>query len=209
MHDRFARRMSADRIEGCRMVESRLRDSGIRGKEEEMEFDILYALQEIHTQWADVVMVTITHLGDGGIFWIVVSLVLALIPKTRRCGVTMMAAMALSFLLGNLFLKNIIARSRPCTIDSSVKLLIPFPSEYSFPSGHTLNSFTAAGVLFACYRKWGIAALCLAAVIAFSRMYLFVHFPTDILGGLVLGLFDAWITAWISHKIMNRRKQSQ
>lgn len=163
-----------------------------------MEINILYAIQQLHTPWLDAVMIVLSALGNGGLIWIALSLVLALIPKTRRCGLTMIAAMALSFLLGNLMIKNIVARPRPFYMVSDITLLITEPAEYSFPSGHTLNGFTAATVLFCHYRKGGIAALLLAAVIAFSRMYLFVHYPTDILGGLLLGVFDAlFVTALV------------
>lgn len=158
-----------------------------------MELEILHALQGWHANWLDTIMVWITNLGDAGLIWIALGLVLAIIPKTRKCGVQMLISMAVTFVLGNLILKNIVARPRPFHVDSSVTLLIPEPSEYSFPSGHTMNSFTSATMLFLHYRKPGIAAFILAALIAFSRMYLFVHYPTDILGGIVLGVVDALV----------------
>lgn len=158
-----------------------------------MELEILHAIQGMHNDWLDAVMIALSALGNSGIIWIALSVVLVIPKRTRLCGVTMMAAMALSFLLGNLLLKNLIARGRPFTVDTSVSLLIPIPGEYSFPSGHTLNGFTAATVIFLYFKKAGIAALLLAAGIAFSRMYLFVHYPTDILGGILLGVADALI----------------
>lgn len=161
-----------------------------------MELEILHMIQDLHRDWLNPVMVFFTAIGEGGFCWIVVSIVLALMPRTRKCGLTMMAAMAITFLLGNLLLKNLIARPRPCMIDRSVTLLIPFPAEYSFPSGHASNSFTAATVIYAFYHRAGAAAFVLAAVIAFSRMYLFVHYPTDILGGILLGMLDACVVLW-------------
>ena len=161
-----------------------------------MELQILHMIQGMHTDWLNPIMILFTTIGEGGICWIVVSIVLALIPRTRKCGLTMMAAMALTFLIGNVFLKNMIARPRPCAVDKSVRLLIPFPSEYSFPSGHSSNGFAAAVTIFAYYHRTGIAALTIAAIIAFSRMYLFVHYPTDILGGMLLGTLDACIVLW-------------
>lgn len=158
-----------------------------------MELEILHAIQGLHNEWLNALMIFFSAMGNGGIVWIVTSVVLALIPRTRKCGFAMMASMALTFLFGNLLLKNLIARPRPFFVDESVALLIPRPSEYSFPSGHTANSFAAAVVIFSHYRKAGIGALLVAAVIAFSRMYLFVHYPTDILGGLALGTLDACI----------------
>lgn len=170
-----------------------------------MELQILYSIQELHIDWLDAVMVALSTLGNGGIIWIIISLFLAALPKTRRCGLTMLGAMALSFLLGNIILKNVIARPRPCAVDTSVPLLIPFPSEYSFPSGHTLNGFTAATTLFLHYKKAGALALILAATIAFSRMYLFVHYPTDILGGILLGIFDACLVVWLVRRWMDKK----
>ena len=83
--------------------------------------------------------------------------------------------------------ENLIARPRPCWLDDSVKLLIPIPTDYSSPSGHTLSSVIGATVLTKTNRRFGWAAIPLAAIIAFSRLYLFVHYPSDILAGAVLG----------------------
>ena len=158
-----------------------------------MELQILHGIQGLHNEFLNSVMIFFSTIGNGGMCWIVVSILLAVIPRTRKCGFTMMASMALTFLLGNVFLKNLIAGPRPFMMDNSVTLLIPEPSEYSFPSGHTANSFAAAVVICAYFRRAGIAALVMAATIAFSRMYLFVHYPTDILGGIALGTLDACI----------------
>lgn len=173
-----------------------------------MEFEILYALQNLHNPVLDKIMVVITTLGDGGIFWIIVGLVMLIFKKTRKCGVMMLLTMAICYVVGNIALKNIIGRPRPCSIDSSVPLLIPFPSEYSFPSGHTLHGFAAATAIFLHFKKPGIAALMLASLIAFSRMYLFVHFPTDILGGIILGVTMA-VVVYCVEKKMAKRKKSQ
>lgn len=108
-----------------------------------------------------------TTIGESGLVWIVIAIVLTCIPKTRKCGLTMMIAMAITYLVGNLFLKNVIARPRPCAVDNSVILKIPFPSEYSFPSGHTSNGFAGAVTIFSYYRKAGILSLLVAAIIAF------------------------------------------
>ena len=165
-----------------------------------MELNFLYALQEWHTPILDKIMIFITTLGNGGIFWICLGLALAVIPKTRKCGICMLLSMALTFILGNLVIKNIVARPRPFTIATEIALKIPQPGEYSFPSGHTMNSFTAAATVFLFYKKPGIAAFVLAALIAFSRMYLFVHYPTDILAGMVLGIVDALLIFRLTSK---------
>lgn len=106
-----------------------------------------------------------------------------------RCqGVTLLACLAIGVLAGNVCLKNLIARPRPCWLDDSVFMLISVPADYSFPSGHTLASAIGATVLTKTNRKFGWAAIPAAIIIAFSRLYLFVHFPSDILAGAVLGV---------------------
>lgn len=167
--------------------------TGQRERVAEMEFDILYALQSIHTGPLDFVMTTVSKMGDAGFVWIIMALALMLSRKSRSCGFLMLVSMAICLLFGNLFLKNLIARERPCWIDPSVQLLLANPTDYSFPSGHTMHGFTAATMIFLHNRRAGIAALILAAVIAFSRMYLFVHFPTDILGGAIIGVLVAML----------------
>lgn len=172
-----------------------------------MELQILHWIQSVHQDWLTPVMIFLSRIGEAGIIWILISICLSFMPKTRRCGLTMMAAMAFSFLLGNIILKNVIARPRPFIADTTVTLLVPPPGEYSFPSGHTLNGFTAAVTVFCYYKRAGIAALALAAAIAFSRMYLFVHYPTDILGGLALGIADACLVVFLVKKFTDRRAE--
>lgn len=172
-----------------------------------MELQILHMIQGIRTDWLDSVMIFFSAIGEHGICWIVVSVILAVIPRTRKCGFAMMIAMLLTDLLGNEFLKNAIARPRPCHVDKSVTLLVPCPTSYSFPSGHTANGFTAAVTIMAYYRKPGMVALLVAAIIAFSRMYLFVHYPTDILGGIILGTLDALFVVWCIRMWDKRKAQ--
>ena len=113
-----------------------------------MEFEFLYALQQLHTPLVDKFMIFVTTLGNGGVFWLVLAIILLCTKKTRRCGWLILVSMAICYLLGNLALKNIVGRARPCQIDTSVLLKIPMPGEYSFPSGHTLHAFTAATMIF-------------------------------------------------------------
>lgn len=165
-----------------------------------MELQFLYALQELHNQILDKIMIFLSSLGNAGIFWVCLGILLLAIPKTRKCGGCMILSMALTYVLGNLVLKNLVARPRPFTVATDIVLKVTEPGEYSFPSGHTMNGFTAATTLFFFYKKPGIAALVLAAVIAFSRMYLFVHYLTDILAGMVLGIVDAWMIFRLTSK---------
>lgn len=154
-------------------------------------------------------MVGITTLGDAGILWIIIAIILLFMKKTRKCGGLMLISIALGAVIGNVILKNVIARSRPCWIDPNIPLLIPNPHDFSFPSGHTLASFEAAIMIFLHNKKWGSLSLVLAALIAFSRMYLFVHFPTDILGGIVLAIIISLSVYYGYDKIKNRKSKEE
>lgn len=152
-----------------------------------MDFKILYMINELHNDILDKIMIFITNLGDAGIVWILLAIILLFMKKTRKCGILMIISMGIGVIFGNIILKNLIARPRPCWIDRSIKLLIETPKDYSFPSGHTLASFEAAIMIYLNNKKAGLISIIMACLIAFSRMYLFVHFPTDILGGAILG----------------------
>ena len=164
------------------------------------EFDWLYALQDIHNPVLDKVMVFVSALGNAGIFWIAVGLLLLITKRYRRGGAQMLVAMAVTFVIGNLILKNLVARERPCWIDREVLLLMASPSDYSFPSGHSMNGFAGSVSLLCIDRRIGIPAVILAAIIAFSRLYLFMHFPTDVFAGIVIGLVIALITNYVFWK---------
>lgn len=154
----------------------------------EIEFRILDLLQKLHTPIGDQVMCAITKLGNAGAIWIALALILLLIPKTRRSGVILLAALAADVVLCNLLLKPMVARARPFAVNTAVKLLVARPQDFSFPSGHTAAAFASAAALyFAEEKKLWKPVLVLAGLIAFSRLYLYVHYPTDVLGGAVLG----------------------
>lgn len=156
-----------------------------------MNFDlsILYFIQEhLSNPFFDFFMPLVSFMGDKGLIWIIAGVALMSYNKTRRGGVMVIIAIALVFLIGELGIKNVVGRLRPFHVDESIQLLIDAPLSFSFPSGHTGSSFAASTVLMRYNKKMGIPALCLAACIAFSRMYLFVHYPTDILAGMVLGV---------------------
>lgn len=154
------------------------------------EFTILdFIQQHLRSDWMDKIMVAITHLGDAGIVWIVLTLVLLLIPKMRKVGIVLAVALVFDLILCNCIVKPFIARIRPYDINTAVELLVGRQVDYSFPSGHTAAGITCTVALYAMRRKWlWKIALFLSILIAFSRMYLYVHFPTDIIGGVVLGV---------------------
>lgn len=166
-----------------------------------LEFWILDGIQNLRTPAVDVLMPFITRFGNGGVIWIVLTVILLLIPKTRKTGLILGTALILDGILCNLLLKNLVRRIRPCDINDAVRLLIPYPSDYSFPSGHTAVSFAAVSALYFAEEKYlWKAALVLAAFIAFSRMYLYVHYPTDILGGALLGILCGYLGCRIVRK---------
>lgn len=151
------------------------------------DWAVLHGIHNIfQCSFLDFLMPKITMLGNAGAVWIVSSIAMIISKKYRRYGITMIAALALGVLTGNIFLKNFVARPRPCWLED-VSLLISNPTDYSFPSGHTLASVIGAFILTYANRKFGFAAIPLAFMIAFSRLYLYVHFPSDIAASIILG----------------------
>ena len=170
------------------------------------ELEILNQLQKLHTPVLDKIMVFITNLGSAGIIWIILTVVCLIIPRTRKVGWVMAASLIVGLILCNGILKNLVARTRPCDVNKSIQLLIKRPWDYSFPSGHTSASFAAATAIYAIDRRWGAAAYVLAALIGFSRLYLGVHFPTDVLAGAVVGILAAKAAQCLLEKKMHFNK---
>ena len=170
------------------------------------EFAILDFIQTLRTPIGDFIWPAITVLGNGGIFWILLTIALLINKKTRKSGWILMAALLVDLILCNGVIKNAVARTRPYIINSSIQLLIDQPKEFSFPSGHTAVSFTAVTALFLAKEKilWKIA-LVLAVLIAFSRLYLYVHFPTDILGGVIVGMIAGVIGFYLVEFIYKKK----
>lgn len=175
-------------------------NSSLLKKGGNLEIQILDFIQTLHNPILDQIMIVVTSLADHGWLWIVIGIVLASMKKYRRYGIALLLALLLGFLAGNVLLKNLFMRPRPNWVYTDIVLLIQNPADFSFPSGHSQASF--AGAVSLCYlnRKLGIAAICLAAVIAFSRMYLYVHYPTDVLAGMLLGILWAFIAFLIIGK---------
>ena len=155
----------------------------------------------------DFLMPKLTVLGNGGAVWVVAAAALTVSKKYRRYGIAMFAALAAGVLIGNVCLKNLIARPRPCWLEN-VPLLIANPTDYSFPSGHTLSSVIGAAVLTGANRKFGFAAIPLAALIAFSRLYLYVHFPSDVLASVVLGTAIGATAVSVAKAVKKRKNTS-
>lgn len=148
---------------------------------------------------------TVTHLADGGLIWIALTIVFLVFPKTRKYGVVMAISIALEVLCVNVLVKPLAARTRPYEIKQGIELLIQKPVDYSFPSGHAGVSFAAVSALFFSKHKAWIPTFVLAFVIAFSRLYLYVHYPTDVLFGAAFGV----IAGWVGAKVVNRKERQK
>jgi len=133
-------------------------------------------------------MITLTWAGQAGLVWVALTLVLLCIKRTRKTALAMGAALLITLLVCNIILKPLIARPRPCWLNPNGCTLIPTPKDFSFPSGHAMSSFAAAWPLRCLNKKTGALALLFAGLIAFSRMYLYVHYLTDVLAGAFFGL---------------------
>ncbi|MHC1721302.1 MAG: phosphatase PAP2 family protein [Clostridiaceae bacterium] len=144
-------------------------------------------------EFLDSAMPRITALGNGGIVWIIISLILISNESGKKLGFMVIFALILTAIIGEGAIKHIIKRTRPFVHDLEKKLLIVKPITYSFPSGHTSSSFAAAGIFFSVHSKFTLFAVVLAALIAFSRVYLNVHYPTDVFMGIILGLICSQI----------------
>lgn len=168
-----------------------------------------WVAEHLHSPLGDAVMPVITVLGNAGAIWILVAVILLFLPKWREAGIQMLAAMAVAAIVGSLILKPLIARERPFSANEFTELLISAPKDFSFPSGHTSASIAAAVILLMRNRWVGIPAMILAVLIAFSRIYLYVHYPSDILGGIILGLLSAvtvrTATLWIKKKWVSKQ----
>lgn len=162
-----------------------------------IEGPILLWIQEcLRNDFFTPIIIFITHLGDSGWIWIVCAALFLILPKTRKAGGVMAISMLLNMLITNVALKNVIARTRPYEVVEGLHEIIEKQKDFSFPSGHTACSFAGAVVIFLmCPRKVGVPAMVLAILISLSRLYVGVHFPTDVLGGMIVGTISA-VLAW-------------
>ena len=168
-----------------------------------MELAVLNWIQTLRTDWLDGVMVSASTLGDAGAVWIVLALVLLCIPRTRRVGLTVALALVLDVIVCNGVLKPLFDRVRPCVVNPAVELLVACPTDASFPSGHTAASFAAVSALVAAGSRLWMPGLVLAVLIAVSRLYLYVHWPTDVLAGALLG----WGLGCAARSLLRRMKE--
>ena len=156
----------------------------------------------------DTIMPIITLFGDGGVFWIAIAVLLLCIPKTRKIGLGMGFALLMGLVVCNITLKPLVGRIRPYDLQEQLGVTIPLLTDrmhdYSFPSGHTIASFEASVVLLKNNKWMGIPAVILAVLIAFSRLYLYVHYPTDVIFSVFAGILFAFLGDALANKVVTR-----
>jgi undecaprenyl-diphosphatase len=149
---------------------------------------LLFLQESVRNPLLNSIMIFVTSLGNGGMIWIVATLLLMIPKKTRKVGIMSAVALLGSLIINNNIIKNIVQRPRPFVKFTDLQIIIPTPSEYSFPSGHTASSFAAASVFYRHLPKQlGIPSVVLAGIIGFSRLYVGVHWATDVLAGWCVG----------------------
>lgn len=170
-----------------------------------LDFNILFWIQNlIRNDVFDVIIPFYTSLGEDGIIWIAFGLILLIPKKYRKTGIMVLAALLVMLVVNNIVLKNLIARPRPCWTYPEMVQLVHNPSSYSFPSGHTTSAFAVAFTVFSQHKKLGKAIIVMAAIMAFTRLYVFVHFPTDIYGGILVAAAITTFVCFMEKKISPR-----
>ena len=176
---------------------------------EMFDYGILDLFQQIQSSVLTFIFQFFTWIGEGGAVWIVAGLALLVQKDKRKYGIIVMLSLLLCLVLGNGVLKHAVARPRPCWRHPEVEMRIPVPTDFSFPSGHTFSSFAAFVSIAYWNRRFGVAAFALALVIAVSRLYFVVHYPTDILAGAAVGvllaLFSIGVVEALYAKNENRK----
>lgn len=168
----------------------------------QLEIGILDWIREnLSCNFLDVVMRSITILGDNGIFFILVAMVCLLFKKSRKFGSTLTIALVLEVIMINLTLKPLVGRMRPFIFNDAVELIVPALNSASFPSGHTGFAFAFALSLLVFGKKGLIPGLIFGVLMGFSRLYLYVHYPTDVLFGALIGALCGFIAYLITKKI--------
>ncbi len=166
---------------------------------QEIDLAVLDAIQSgLRCGIADQIMAAVSLIGAVG--WAVCGILLLFFKKYRFCGAAVLIAFTAALLLTELAVKPLFLRERPYLLNPEIVLAVPEPYGTSFPSAHSSTSFAAAAALFRGKKLWGILGICFAALVAFSRLYLYVHFPSDVLAGTLLGAGIGLACLWLSGK---------
>ena len=173
-----------------------------------LDFDILNWIKEhLACDFLDTWMPRVSALGNWNLLWFSLIILFLIKQETRKWSVRLLAGLLAGLLVANLCLKNLVARPRPCWIVENYPLLVKNPKDYSFPSGHSLAAFVSATILLGWKRSAGIAAFILSVVIGFSRLYLYVHFPSDVLCGAVLGIAIGAGVLYFARRLEDRKSR--
>ncbi|MDO4607995.1 MAG: phosphatase PAP2 family protein [Clostridia bacterium] len=176
----------------------------------QFEIGILNFIQEhFSCKFLDYFFMIITKFSDEGLGWIALAIVLLCFKKTRKTGICLGVVLIIGEILGNQIIKKLFERPRPYTVNPDFTPIIPKLKSFSFPSGHTRCAVECAMTIFLNNKKWGIAALVFAALTGLSRNYLYMHYPTDVLAGAVLGIIDALLAVFIVKKIYEYANQKK
>lgn len=173
-----------------------------------VDFMILDWIQaNLRCEVLDRILPIVTFLGEKGWFFIVLAVILLCMPKTRRWGAWLAVSLCLGLVFCNMLLKNVVARARPYDQVEYITLLVDKLSDYSFPSGHTVAAFECFAVLLMMPVKklYKVLAGMLAFAMAFSRLYLYVHFPSDVLAGMLIGFLFGMMGVRIVEMILEER----
>lgn len=174
-----------------------------------IDSNILFWIQNnLHNKFLDYFMSIITTLGDMGIIWILIAFALLFSKKYRTIGILTLSALLLNLILGEGILKNLIQRPRPFVTLEGLDIIITKPSSYSFPSGHTSSAFAAALMLGYYFKKYRWYLYIFAGLTAFSRIYLLVHYPSDILGGIMLGAISCFTVRFCYERYLGKKKNN-
>ncbi|MDD3224383.1 MAG: phosphatase PAP2 family protein [Clostridium sp.] len=150
---------------------------------------ILFIIRKyIQNKYLDKVMWLMTTMGNGGAIWVLISIILILNVQYREVGNITLLTLLLSTIISEGIIKHIVKRIRPCNNENNFNLLISKPISYSFPSGHTVSSFAVASVLSSYFVQYSLIFMGIASLIALSRIYLHVHYPSDIIAGILIGV---------------------
>jgi undecaprenyl-diphosphatase len=151
---------------------------------------VLYIIsKKMKNKYFDKFMPIITSFGNLGIIWVAIAIILLFDKQDKTIGGVVILALIIGSLIGEGMIKHIVRRIRPCNKQNNIALLISKPISYSFPSGHTLSSFAAAEVLSMYFTNYKMIFITIAFLIALSRIYLYVHYPTDVIAGILIGIF--------------------
>lgn len=176
----------------------------------QLDGNILLWIQEnLRKEFLNPIVTFITSLGDAGWFWILLCALLLFSRKYRKTGLTGLIALLIGFLITNLWLKNMVMRTRPYELVEGLELIGKKAVDFSFPSGHSTASIAASAVFLAKLpKKFGVPAILLGVLICFTRLYIGIHYPSDVIAGVLIGLFASFAAVFLMNLINKRNEKT-